>query len=109
MEKGASEHLLYARHSACDTLYMLYDLILTTSLLEKRNYDYSLKMRKKRPRKIKKIVWNIKHGAMAYTRIWMKLKSWLFPLDQADLQKMGKLTQPSNCTLFIFPDENTDL
>ena len=105
-EGSYTEHLRYARHPACGALYTLYDLILTTPLLEKRGYDYSLEVRR-RPREIKKIAWDIKPGAMASAGIWT-LQPWLFPLDQADLRKTGKPSQLLTA-LCWFPDENTDL
>lgn len=65
-------------------------------------------MKKKRPKKIKKIAWSTKLGAMAYTKMGMKLQSRLFPLDRAALQSTGRWTQPSEGPVFIFPDENMD-
>lgn len=53
-------------------------------------------MRKKRSKKTKSIAWNIKHGATAYPRVCMKLTSWLCPLDQANLWKLGKYREPWN-------------
>lgn len=50
-------------------------------------------MGKRKLKKIKKVPWNIKHRAMACTRVWMELKPWLSALDQADLQKVGKLAE----------------